>query len=119
MRIAFNHFWTFLLKIFGAKRLVKSVKVLPAIIKSINLIQKYPHIIESHACILKIFATTKTLSINVLTSFGIYSTPKLAKQVLLLFNAFKAIQWVPISEYSPRFITYVSYFIISGRLSLE
>ena len=68
-----------MLKIFGAKRLVKYVKVLHAIIKSINLIQKYPHIIESHACILKIFATTITLSKDVLISFGICSTPKLSK----------------------------------------
>ena len=42
-------------KLFGEKRFVKSVKVFPASIKSINPIQKYPHIIESYACILKIF----------------------------------------------------------------
>ena len=33
----------------------KSVNFLPANIKSINPIQKYPHIIESYAFILKIF----------------------------------------------------------------
>ena len=39
---------------FGEKRLVKSVKLLSLSIKSINPIQKYPHITESCACILKI-----------------------------------------------------------------
>ena len=42
--------------------------------------QKYPHIIESYACILKIFAAIdKEQSINSLISFGICSTPKLSK----------------------------------------
>ena len=92
---------------------------MPASIKSINPIQKYPHISESYARILKIFATTINLSTNILISFGICSTPKLSKYVTLLFNACKAIQWVPISEYSSRVITYAPSFILSGRLSLE
>ena len=37
------------LKLFGKKGLVKSVKVLPASIKRINPIQKYPHITDSYA----------------------------------------------------------------------
>ena len=37
--------------------MVKSAKVLPASIKLINPIQKYPHITESFGYILKIFAT--------------------------------------------------------------
>ena len=37
--------------------MVKSAKVLPASIKLINPIQKYPHITESFDYILKIFAT--------------------------------------------------------------
>ena len=45
----------FFSKLFGEKRFVNSVKVFPASIKSIKPIQKYPHIIESYACILKIF----------------------------------------------------------------
>ena len=67
------------LNLFEAKTLVKSVEVLPANIKSVNPIQKYPHIIESYDFknILKIFATTIDLSINILISFGIY--PKLSK----------------------------------------
>ena len=54
-------------------------EVLPANIKSINPIQKYPHITESYACILKIYVTTIDLSINILISFAICSTPKLSK----------------------------------------
>ena len=67
---------SFLSKLFGEKRLVKSIKVLRLSIKSINPIQKYLHIIESYSCILKILATTIDLSINILISFGIGSTPK-------------------------------------------
>ena len=70
---------SFFLKLFGSKRLVKSVKVLPTSIKSINQMQKYPHIIESYACILKIFAATMNLSLNIFIFFGICSTPKLSK----------------------------------------
>ena len=47
---------------------------MPENIKTINPIQKYPHIIESYACILKIFAITIDLSINILISLGICST---------------------------------------------
>ena len=61
------------------KRLIKYVNVLPLSIKLINPVQKYPHITESYACILKIFATTIDLSINILISFGICSTLKLSK----------------------------------------
>ena len=71
---------SFLLKLFGEKRFVKSVKVFPAIIKSINPIQKHPQIIESYACILKIFVFMFLLLINVLISFGIYSTQKESKK---------------------------------------
>ena len=46
---------SFSLKLFGEKRFVNSVKVFSASIKSINAIQKYPHIIESYYCTLKIF----------------------------------------------------------------
>ena len=49
--------------------------------------QKYPHIIESYACILKIFvimslfceAEDKGRLINSFISLGICSTPKLSK----------------------------------------
>ena len=70
----------FLLKSLDEKRFVTSVKVLPTNIKLINPIQKYPHIIESYACILKIFVVIdKEPLINFLISFGICSTPKESK----------------------------------------
>ena len=37
---------SYFLKLFGEKRFVNLVKVFPASIKSINPIQKYPHIIN-------------------------------------------------------------------------
>ena len=75
---------SFLLKLFGEKRFVYSVNVVPASIKSMNPIQKYPHIIESYACILKIFVIMLLLLlllllINALISLGICSTPKGSK----------------------------------------
>ena len=65
----------------------QSVNLLPANIKLINPIQKYPHITESYACILKMFAVMFLLCkaenevrlINVLISLGICSTPKESK----------------------------------------
>ena len=48
------------LKLFGEKKFVYLVKVFPASIKSINPIQKYPQIIESYACILKIFVVSRS-----------------------------------------------------------
>ena len=58
-------------------RFVNSVKVFHASIKLINPMQKYLHIIESYACILKIFIVIdKERSINALISFGIRSTTK-------------------------------------------
>ena len=78
---------SFFSKLFGKKRFVYSVKVFPLNIKSINPIQKYPHITESYACTLKMFvlmfsfceAEDKGRLKNVLISFGICSTPKLSK----------------------------------------
>ena len=71
---------SFFLKLFGEKRVVNSVKCFPATIKSINPIQKYPHITESYSCILKIFVVIdEEQSINALISFGICSKPKESK----------------------------------------
>ena len=67
------------LKLFGEKRLVKSVKLLCLSIKSINPLQKYLHITQLYAYIIKIFVVMFLLSINVLISFGICSTPELLK----------------------------------------
>ena len=39
---------SFFLKLLGEKRFVKPVKILPASIKTIDPVQKYPHITESY-----------------------------------------------------------------------
>ena len=67
---------SFVLKLFGEKRFVKSANVFPASIKLTKPVQKYLHIIESYACTLKIFVLMSLLLINVFISLGIYSTPK-------------------------------------------
>ena len=86
---------SFFLKSLGEKRLY-SAKLLPLSIKSINAIQKYPHIIESYACILKIFVLIFLFCegrlINFIISLGICSTPKLSKLVATLFFTYKATQ---------------------------
>ena len=72
---------SFISYFFGENKLVYSNKLLPFIIKPMNPIQKYPYIIKSHACILKIIFVTFLLPMNFLFSFAIYSTLKLAKHV--------------------------------------
>ena len=69
---------SFFLKLFGEKRFIHSVKVFPASTKSIHPIQKYPHITESCACILKMFVLMFLLLINALIYFGKCSTPELS-----------------------------------------
>ena len=59
--------------------LVKSVNVLPTSIKSMNPVQKYPHITEFFACTRKMLAIMFLLTTNVLTSSETCSTPKLSK----------------------------------------
>ena len=58
------------------------------------------------------------LLINVLTSFGMFYS-KTIKTSNIIFSTYKEIQWVPISEYSSRLITYAPSFILLGRLSRE
>ena len=77
-KIVENYIIVFL-KLFGEKRFLNPVKVFPGSIKSINPIQKDPHIIESYVCILKIFIFMFLLLINALIFFGICCTPKLSK----------------------------------------
>ena len=77
------------------KKLVKSVKLLPLSIKSINPIQKYLHITESYACILKIFVCIFLLPKNRLIYFAIFSTSNIPKEVVSLLNAYKVTQRVP------------------------
>ena len=70
----------FFLKLFDEKRFVNLVNVFLASKRSMNPMKKYPHIVESYACILKIFVVIdKERSINALISFGICSTPKESK----------------------------------------
>ena len=84
-----------------------------------NPIQKYPHIIELSACILNMFGLMLLCLINILISLGKCSTPKLSKKTTSLFFTYKAIQYVPASAYSSRFIIYAPFFIFLGKLSLE
>ena len=58
---------------------VKSFNFLPASIKSINPMQKYPHITESFASTQKLFASMFLFPINSLISLGTCSTAKLSK----------------------------------------
>ena len=55
--------------------LVKSVNFLPASIKSMNPMQKYPHIIELFVCTRKMLAIMFLLPTSFLISSGTYSTP--------------------------------------------
>ena len=60
-------------------KLVKSIKLFPVNIKSMNPMQKYPHIIELSACILNMFVLMVLCSVNLLISLGTCSTPKESK----------------------------------------
>ena len=46
------------------KRFVNLVKIFPASLKSVNSIHKYQYVIESYACILKIFVVMLLLAID-------------------------------------------------------
>ena len=59
--------------------LVKSVSFLPDSIKSMNPMQKYPHITELFACTRKMLVIMFLFMINSLISSGTCSTPKLLK----------------------------------------
>ena len=59
--------------------LVKCVSFLPAIIKSMNAMQKYSHIIKLFACTRKMLAFMLLCPINSLISLETCSIPKLSK----------------------------------------
>ena len=61
------------------KKTVKSVNFLPASIKSMNPMQKYPHITESFACTQKMLAIVFLFPTNSLIFSGACSTSKLSK----------------------------------------
>ena len=69
----------FFSKLFGENKFVKLDNFLPANIKSINPMQKYPHIIELFDCIRKMLDIMFLFPINFLISLGICSMPKLSK----------------------------------------
>ena len=76
----------FLSYLLGQNKLPYSNKLLPFNMKPINLMEKYPHITELYACILKIIVVTFLLSINILISFEICSNLKLLKYLTLLHS---------------------------------
>ena len=84
---------------------------LPANIKSMNPMEKYPQISELFACTRKMLAFMFLLPTNSLISSGTCSTPKLLKKTISFLLQNKAIQCVPTSAYSSRFITYAPSFI--------
>ena len=90
--LKFKTISSFFLKLFVEKALAKPVKLLPLSMRSINPIQKYQHITEPYACILKIFAIMFYLLISFLISFGICLTPKLSKYVTVLLFTCNAIR---------------------------
>ena len=59
--------------------LVKSVSFLPASIKLMNPMQKYPHVIELFASTRKMLTIMFLFSINSSISSGTCSAPKLSK----------------------------------------
>ena len=65
------------LKLCGENKFAETVKVLTLNIKSINPMKKFPQIIESSACIVKIFVIILLLLTNILIFSGLCSTPKL------------------------------------------
>ena len=83
---------------------------MPFNIKSINLIRKYPHINSIVWLYSIIICYYIFVSNDFLNFFWMCSTPKLSKYMKLLLFTYKAIQWVLISSYSSRVITYVLLF---------
>ena len=80
----FIHLWnnselSFFLNSLGENKLVYSVNFLPTSIKSMNPMQKYPHVTELFACTRKMLAIMSLFLINSLISSGTCSIPKLSK----------------------------------------
>ena len=78
---------------------------LPASMKSMNPMQKYPDITESFASTRKILGFMFSFSTSSVISSGTCSTPKLSKQAISPLLQNNAIQCVPTAAYSSRFIT--------------
>ena len=71
-------------KLLGENKFVKSVKLLPWSIKSINQKQKYSHKIKSYVCILNIFFVMFLIPITCLISLGMCSNLELSKYFTLI-----------------------------------
>ena len=84
-----------------------------------NPMQKYPNITESFACTRKMLAFMFLFATNSLNSSGTCSTTKLSKKTISFLLQNKAIQCVPTSAYSSRFITYAPSFIFLGAYFLK
>ena len=100
------------------ERFVYSFNVFPASIKSINPIRKYPHIIESYACILKIIVVTDIdRLINALMSVNMFYPKTIKISNIFIMN----IQINPMSSNIRILIKiyYVSPSFIFSRLSRE
>ena len=108
----------FFLKSSGENKLkVKSVIFLSASIKSMNPMQKYPHITELFARTQKMFVFMFLFPLNSLISLETFSTLKLSKKAISCLLQNKEIQCVPTSIHSSRFITHAPFFL--GKLFLE
>ena len=86
-------YWTFfsiILSFFsyllGENKFIESNKLLALNIKSINPIQKYLHITESYAYVLKMFVIIFLFPMNFLISFGICSAPKISKYIVITIH---------------------------------
>ena len=90
---------------------VISVSFLPASIKSMNPMEKYPQITELLAWTRKMLAVKFLFPTNSLVSSGTCSTPKLPKKAISLLLQNKENQRVPTSAYPSRFVTYAPSFI--------
>ena len=88
-------------------------------IKSKNPIQKQSHIVELSACILNIFGFCVFMSNKPFDFFRNMFNTKTVKVNNFIIFTHKAIQYVPTSAYSSRFITHAPFFIVLGKLSLE
>ena len=69
--------------------LVKSVNFLSASMKSVNSMQKYPHIIELFDCTLKMLTFMFLFPMNSLISSGTRSTIKLSNKEFHFFYEIK------------------------------
>ena len=83
-----SFFW----KSWRGNKSIKSVNCLPASIKSMHPVKKYPQIIDLFFCTRKMLAIMFLFPTNSLISSGTCSTPKLSKLTISFLLQSKAIQ---------------------------